>query len=72
MMTCKDTWKTKIPDYKLAAYKALIDKGLIRNQRVTYMKQTGITIVEYESDCSHAEILNELKARSGRRSDDQD
>lgn len=49
-MRCCDTWKRKIPDDKLAAYKQMIDDGKIRNHHVVYNRQTGATTVEYDSE----------------------
>lgn len=63
-MRCKDTWTRHIPPEKLAAYKQLIDEGIIRNQHVIYARKKRITIVEYDSELNHQDVLNELKKRS--------
>ena len=63
-MQYSDTWNRHIPDSKLAAYKSLIDSGEIRIRRVTYSKNNQTTIVEYDSDRPHGEILDELKRKS--------
>lgn len=62
-MRCKDTWTRHIPPEKLAAYKQLIDEGVIRNQHVIYARKERITIVEYDSELDHQDVLNELKKR---------
>ena len=63
-MLCKDTWKKKIPDNKLNAYKQLIDSVLITISKVAYERGSGITIVEYNSTVTHTEIKDELRRRS--------
>ena len=62
-MHCKDTWTRHIPPNKLAAYKQLLDEGQIRDPHVTYVRDVGLTIVEYESDYTHTHILDELAKR---------
>jgi hypothetical protein len=57
-MHYNDTWKRHIPEEKLAAYKKLIKEGKILNHHVTYVRQSGITIVEYDADES---VRDELK-----------
>ena len=66
-MCCKDTWKRHIPPEKLAAYKQLLDDGLITNPHVTYVRSDQSTIVEYDSGRPHEWILNELRNRSEKR-----
>lgn len=63
-MRYTDTWKRHIPPEKLAAYRQLIDEGIIRNQHVIYARKEQITIVEYDSELNHQDVLNELKKRS--------
>ena len=63
-MLCKDTWKKKIPDNKLCAYKQLIDIGLISISKVVYERGSGITTVEYNSTVTYAEVKDELRRRS--------
>lgn len=62
----KDTWKEHISPVKLAAYRQLIDIGLIKNPKVTYNRTTKITTVEYAADHPHEWILQELKKRAER------
>lgn len=63
-MHWKDTWARKIPTQKLSAYKTLLDDGVIRSPHVTYSRSKGTTIVEYESDLNHDEIIKRLKEAS--------
>ena len=63
-MRYTDTWKRHIHPEKLTAYKQLIDEGVIRNQYVIYARKERITIVEYDSELNHQDVLNELKKRS--------
>ena len=63
-MHCKDTWIRHIPSEKLAAYKQMIDDGLIFNQHITYVRSEKTTIVEYDANHTHEYILAQLKKRS--------
>ena len=65
-MHYSDTWNRHIPDSKLAAYKSLVDSDEINILVVTYYRNERKTVVEYESDKTHKEILNELKRRSAQ------
>lgn len=62
-MRYKDTWKRHIPPEKLAAYKQLLEEAVINSPHVVYSKSTKVTIVEYDSELSHNEVLGEMKAR---------
>ena len=61
---CVDYWPGKIPDSKLAAYKALISEGQIRKHHVIHNRKTGATTVEYFAIAPHEWIHEELKKRS--------
>lgn len=50
-MHCKDIWKKYIPRQKQAIYKMLP----IRDLHITYVRNTGETIVEYELDMTEEE-----------------
>jgi hypothetical protein len=63
-MHCLDTWKKRIPDTKLSAYKQLVDEDQIKILLVVYDRQTKVTTVEYDSIVPHEQILKELKRRS--------
>lgn len=60
-MHYSDTWNRHIPDNKLAAYKSLIDSDEINILVVMYYRNERKTVVEYESNKTHKEILNKLK-----------
>jgi len=60
-MHYSDTWNRHIPDSKLAAYKSLVDSDEINILVVTYYRNERKTVVEYESNKTHKEILNKLK-----------
>ena len=57
---CVDYWPLKIPDNKLAAYKALIQAGQIVKHSVIYNQRTGCTTIEYSSTVPHQWIRQEL------------
>lgn len=54
-----DIWKRKIPENKLQAYKDLNDQGKIQNVHVIYNKQTGETMIEYDSERTVKAWLNQ-------------
>lgn len=56
-----DLWKIHISPEKLAAYKKMIDKGLIKDVHVTYYRGDKVTKVEYQADHPHEWILEELR-----------
>lgn len=60
-MHYSDTWKRHIPDSKLAAYKSLVDSDEINILVVTYYINERKTVVEYDSDKTHKEILDKLR-----------
>lgn len=60
-MLYSDTWTRHIPDNKLAAYKSLIDSGMIRIRRVVYARKQKVTVVQYDSDETHEKIKGELR-----------
>ena len=60
---CVDYWPVEIPEEKLAAYKALIEEGQIRNHHVIHNRRTGTTTVEYYAIAPHEWIREELKRR---------
>lgn len=60
-MFYSDTWTTRIPPIKIAAYKIALGTERIRNIRITYYRQTGITQVDYESDLTKDQVKTELK-----------
>ena len=63
-MYCKDTWTRWIPPNKLAAYRQLIDEGLISIRQVIYDRASGMTTVEYDTESPHEQIREELRKRS--------
>ena len=65
-MKCRDDWIVHIPHNKLMAYADMIDKGLIRNVHVVYVRSTGRTLVEYDADHPHEWVIEELKKRTVR------
>lgn len=56
-----DTWKHRIPDEKLKAYKSLLSEGVITDPHVTYTLETGETDVEYTSDLPFTEVKRMLR-----------
>jgi len=58
---CIDYWENRIPRRKLAAYKELINAGMIREHHVLVNQRTGATVVAYSSTVPHEWILEELK-----------
>lgn len=54
-----DIWKRKIQKNKLQAYKDLNDHGKIQNVHVIYNRQTGETMIEYDSERTVKEWLNQ-------------
>lgn len=54
-----DIWKRKIQKNKLQAYKDLNDQGKIQNVHVIYNRQTGETMIEYDSERTVKEWLNQ-------------
>ena len=58
---CIDYWENRIPRRKLAAYKELINTGMIREHHVLVNQRTGSTVVSYSSTVPHEWILEELK-----------
>ena len=62
-MYCKDTWTRPIPVEKLAAYRQMIEDGKITDLHVTYNRTTKVTYVEYDSELSHDEVLDEMRKR---------
>ena len=60
----KDVWRMHIPDHKLAAYKQLLDDGVITDPHVVYDRKDRTTTVEYSSELPRETILEELKKRS--------
>lgn len=62
-MNCKDTWSKPIPTEKLAAYKAILEEGIVNGLRITYSRSEGSTVVEYETDLTHEQVKQALKER---------
>ena len=62
-MHCKDIWKKHIPQRKLEIYKQMIDERLITDTHVTYCRDIGWTVVEYESDHTQEWIRQEMARR---------
>lgn len=62
-MYCSDTWNRRIPKNKLKAYKALIDDGTIEVRQVTYFRNAGRILVEYDAE-SHEDVISKLKRLS--------
>lgn len=61
-IVCCDLWQRgTLTQVKMAAYKRLIDDGMIRIRRVVHYKATGITVVDYWSQLPHAWTLQHLK-----------
>ena len=54
-----DIGKRKIPENKLQAYKDLNDQGKIQNVHVIYNRQTGETMIEYDSERTVKAWLNQ-------------
>ena len=61
---CVDYWPVEIPVEKLAAYKQLIDAGMILKHHVIYNSRTGTTTVEYYSTVPHEWVKEELARAS--------
>lgn len=61
-MRCQDTWKKHIPVQKQFVYKRLLDENKIQNIHLTYIRSTGETIVEYDTELSESEVMD-LKRR---------
>ena len=59
-----DTWKHRIPEEKLKAYKSLLSEGVITDPHVTYIIETGETDVEYASDLPLTEVKRLLREAS--------
>ena len=64
MNRCTDRWKKHIPPEKLAIYKAMIEKGYIREIHVIYNRRTGSTTVEYSAIAPHEWILARKRTMS--------
>lgn len=60
-MRHSDTWPIFIPPDRLAAYKLLLDRQIISKPHLTYVRDTRTTIVEYDSEYQHDEVIAMLK-----------
>ena len=61
-MHYRDTWTKHIPQEKLKVYKRLLNGKQITDIHVLYIRSTGETIVDYESNFSRADLMD-LKRR---------
>lgn len=61
-MHYQDIWKKHIPPEKRAVYKRLLTERMIENIHLTYVRATGETIVEFDSELTEAELMG-LKRR---------
>lgn len=61
LIRCTDYWPGEIPPNKLAAYKRLIEAGLITRQHVLYNRTTGSVTVEYLAAAPHDWIREALR-----------
>ena len=62
IIACCDLWPPgRLSPLKLAAYKRLINDGVIRIRRVVHHPRTGFTVVDYLSQLPHAWTLSLLR-----------